>query len=532
MNFNWIYRDVSSALPSLLRHLEDASEVGSRAGRVKELTHVGITLKEPWRREVLVPCRRANIAAQIAETMWVLGGRDDIEWLANYLPRVYDFSDDGKRWRAGYGARLRGWEPDQDDRGPIDQLALVVDKLRTNPLDRQAVVSIWDPALDNEPSKDIPCNNWLSFSSRNGYLDLHVAIRSNDVIWGWSGINAFEWSALLEIVAGLLGLEAGRLHFSTTSFHIYDHHWKKAANILDSEHRTAAYANDELADSPRFELPPEKRSLEYFDDLVRTWFQLEEKIRGGVFVENQVNRFPEPMLRSWLRVLQWWWTGNEEALDPLKDTRLRAAALEYSVQRPKLKPESQKTFVSSHSSKFVQASAALHSQKHDAYGDSWKRRGEMLGIMANIARKIDRLGAGDTADETQLDTATDLMVYLAKYRTWLADQSIGKDLFPHDVTDRVASDYPYWANSLLFDIDSDHSVWPLPEGVNIKWHETALTEAFTELEKFVVRDNRDRHILVEGMLKTAYRLARIRWDAVHSHADRNATRSWNPEAGQ
>ena len=62
--------------------------------------------------------------------------------------------------------------------------------------------------------------------------------------------------------------------------------------------------------------------------------------------------------------------------------------------------------------------AQLHREKHAAYGDSWKKRGEMLGIMANIARKMDRLGVAGGGD-TSADTAIDLLVYLIKYRLWI-----------------------------------------------------------------------------------------------------------------
>src|SRR5438045_1661679 len=69
----------------------------------------------------------------------------------------------------------------------------------------------------------------------------------------------------------------------------------------------------------------------------------------------------------------------------------------------------------------------LHRQKDAAYGNSWKRRGEQISIMANIARKVDRLeviadGAHPSQDENTLDTAIDLYVYTLKYVTYLADQ--------------------------------------------------------------------------------------------------------------
>lgn len=69
---------------------------------------------------------------------------------------------------------------------------------------------------------------------------------------------------------------------------------------------------------------------------------------------------------------------------------------------------------------------AVHRQKDRAYGDAWRRRGEVLGIFANVARKVDRLALAmrekePSPVETIADTAADLAIYTAKYLTWLAE---------------------------------------------------------------------------------------------------------------
>jgi len=66
---------------------------------------------------------------------------------------------------------------------------------------------------------------------------------------------------------------------------------------------------------------------------------------------------------------------------------------------------------------FSEAVRRLHEAKAAAYRGAWKRRGEVLSILANIARKVDRLecaldGAAVTPDEARLDTAIDLLVLL------------------------------------------------------------------------------------------------------------------------
>jgi hypothetical protein len=67
----------------------------------------------------------------------------------------------------------------------------------------------------------------------------------------------------------------------------------------------------------------------------------------------------------------------------------------------------------------------LHRLKDRAYRDAWRKRGEVVGVFANIARKYDRLeiGIGEVDDsmETLGDTTGDLCIYAAKYLTWLAE---------------------------------------------------------------------------------------------------------------
>ena len=69
--------------------------------------------------------------------------------------------------------------------------------------------------------------------------------------------------------------------------------------------------------------------------------------------------------------------------------------------------------------------ARLHRHKDRAYGDAWRRRGEVIGIFANIARKHDRLAVAldervPAATEDLLDTAAVHCVDFAKYLTWLS----------------------------------------------------------------------------------------------------------------
>lgn len=101
----------------------------------------------------------------------------------------------------------------------------------------------------------------------------------------------------------------------------------------------------------------------------------------------------------------------------------------------------------------------LHRSKDAAYGNAWKKRGEVIGVMANIARKVDRLdsviaGAPPTQDESLFDTAVDLLVYSLKYQAFLADldQAVGLVLFGASPVGPPYSDGPRGVECLLDEV--------------------------------------------------------------------------------
>ncbi|MGH3719286.1 MAG: hypothetical protein ACRDRI_10715 [Pseudonocardiaceae bacterium] len=102
----------------------------------------------------------------------------------------------------------------------------------------------------------------------------------------------------------------------------------------------------------------------------------------------------------------------------------------------------------------------LHREKDAAYRDAWKKRGEVIGVLANIARKVDRLtyvldGAPTTTDESLRDTAIDLLVYSLKYQTYLADLDpvVAKKLFAGSNLGLPYSDGPDGFEHLLSQVD-------------------------------------------------------------------------------
>lgn len=424
------YRNLTHAFVGSLRALlAEGERLHVRGQTVIELRNRVTVLERPLERCIITPHRNNNVFATVAETMWVLAGRNDLAYLSDYLPNAAQFSDDGLVWRAGYGPRLRDWHG-------VDQVEAVLRLLRDELATRRAVMTIFDPSLDYAESRDIPCNNWIHWLVRGGRLHMNVAIRSNDAIWGFSAINAFEWSVLHELMAHWTGVAVGDVTYLASSYHLYeDRHAKRARRIVDDFPGVTCY--EVGLSSPRFATP-----WEAFDEVLERWFELESRMRAAPeSVDADVAGFPDPLFGHFLALVQLYrglsagWSDAEldARLAALPATDLTAAAYEYVLRQKRAVTDGRGLLSgwyhgspAGEADRLRTAITRMHAGKDAAYGDSWKRRGEQIGVMANIARKVDRLehvahGAPATADESLVDTVVDLYVYLTKYRTFLAD---------------------------------------------------------------------------------------------------------------
>lgn len=411
------FRNAEAAFLAKLAEVDAAGSFATvRGSTTKELLAQTVTIERPLERCITLPHRNNNVFAAVYETLWVLAGRNDIADLCEYLPRARDFSDDGTTWRGGYGPRLRNWNG-------VDQLTHLVEHLRSDPTSRRAVVALFDPDRDLTPSLDIPCTNWLNVVVRDGALDLNVAIRSNDLMWGFSGINTFEWSVLQEMLAHWLGVAVGSATYFIGSLHLYERHFSRVAPLLSATSAPRAY--DLEPARTRF-----ATSLADLDTALERWFDLEARCRSGSAIGGEVNRLEDPLLRDFLHMVDGYWQHRRNpatapTFSQVVDSGLRTAAREHVCRAANdHQPAGQNQPVPS-PDEIDGYLRALHRLKTEAYGNSWKRRGEQISIMANIARKVDRLERLeqhllDRAD-VALDTVVDLLVYSIKYETYLHD---------------------------------------------------------------------------------------------------------------
>jgi len=221
-----------------------------------EATDAHLTLTRPRRRLVCVPPDRViNAAFAAAEAVWILAGLDDA-WIYTYNQRLKRFADD-HILRGAYGPRLRSWS------GDTDQLDQARRELLDDPATRRAVIQLWDAARDHHGHRDVPCTLGYQFLLRDGRLDMHTTMRSQDL---WLGFcyDIFAATVLHELMAGWAGAELGHYHLHVTSLHLYAEHLPYARAL------------------PRHDTPPPPVSPPAMPTLTLPWDDLDPVLQAVI----------------------------------------------------------------------------------------------------------------------------------------------------------------------------------------------------------------------------------------------------------
>ncbi|WP_030200757.1 thymidylate synthase [Streptomyces sp. NRRL S-87] len=188
--------------------------VKPRGMATTEVIGAHLTLTDPRRRLVsLPPARVLNAAFAAAEATWILSGSDG-GWIYTYNQRMAQYADDGVL-RGAYGPRMRAWRPGHD------QLDHVRRTLLEDPDSRRALIQLYDPDRDIPHHSDVPCTLGYRFYLRDGRLQMHTTMRSQDL---WLGFcyDVFTATVLHELMAHWIGAELGPYHHHVDSLHLYD----------------------------------------------------------------------------------------------------------------------------------------------------------------------------------------------------------------------------------------------------------------------------------------------------------------------
>ncbi len=256
-------------------------------------------ITNPTARLVTIPERKWNPILPFAESLWLATGRNDLEFIGHYLKNMKNFSDDGEFLRGGYGPRLRKYNGINDDykinstcnidisnlrKSEVDQFSFICNSFERDIFTRQAIINIGDPPKDCfdkdgkiKITKDFPCTRLLHFQkqSKTNKLNLTVYMRSNDLLWGASAVNIFNFTFMLEYFAQILGLEIGEYYHITNNFHYYEEFDEVVRSISNVK---------EITDSP-FIYSKSFHNLSEFDKKINLLKVEEEKLRRNKYAD-------------------------------------------------------------------------------------------------------------------------------------------------------------------------------------------------------------------------------------------------------
>ena len=199
----------------------------------------------------LLTTKKVYLRAIIHELLWFVNGDTNIKYLVDNDVRIWnewpykaytkskdyqgesieefvekiktdsDFAEKHGDLGPVYGRQWRGFGFD-DNSGFVDQLANVIEQIKTNPDSRRLIVCSWNPLLIDQMALP-PCHTLFQFYVNDGKLSCMLYQRSADVFLGVP-FNIASYALLTMMVAKICNLELGDFVHTLGDAHIYTNH--------------------------------------------------------------------------------------------------------------------------------------------------------------------------------------------------------------------------------------------------------------------------------------------------------------------
>jgi thymidylate synthase len=221
----------------------------------------------------LVTTKKLHVKSIIHELIWFLAGDTNIAYLTQNGVRIWDeWADANGDLGPVYGRQWRSWAA--PDGRTIDQIAEVVQTLKTNPDSRRIIVSAWNPA-DIPQMALAPCHCLFQFYVADGKLSCQLYQRSADVFLGVP-FNIASYALLTMMMAQVTDLQPGEFVHTFGDVHLYLNHLEQADLQLTREPRPL----------PRMTINPQARDIFAFryEDFTLTGYDPHPHIAAPVAV--------------------------------------------------------------------------------------------------------------------------------------------------------------------------------------------------------------------------------------------------------
>ena len=182
----------------------------------------------------LLTTKKVHLKSIIHELLWFLQGSTNIAYLKENGVRIWDeWADENGNLGPVYGYQWRSWP--KPDGTHIDQIAQVINAIKTNPDSRRLIVSAWNVA-DVDQMKLPPCHAFFQFYVADGKLSCQLYQRSADIFLGVP-FNVASYALLTMMVAQVCDLKLGDFVHTLGDAHIYSNHMEQVKEQLSRDLR-------------------------------------------------------------------------------------------------------------------------------------------------------------------------------------------------------------------------------------------------------------------------------------------------------
>jgi thymidylate synthase len=183
------------------------------------------------------PClttKKLHLRSIIHELLWFLKGDTNVKYLHEHKVTIWDeWADEEGNLGPVYGAQWRRWKgPDGREH---DQIADVIQRIKTSPYSRRHIVSAWNVAHIEDMALP-PCHLMFQFFVDNGKLSCQLYQRSADLFLGVP-FNIASYALLTMMVAQVCDLQPGDFVHTFGDLHLYKNHLEQARLQLTREPR-------------------------------------------------------------------------------------------------------------------------------------------------------------------------------------------------------------------------------------------------------------------------------------------------------
>ena len=182
----------------------------------------------------LITTKKVYFRGIAYELLWFLKGSQNVRWLQENRVHIWDEWADPETGDLGpvYGVQWRSWPAPtpEDPHHTIDQIAKVLDLIRTHPDSRRMIVTAWNPAQIDSMALP-PCHALFQFYVADGRLSCQLYQRSCDMFLGVP-FNIASYALLTLMMAQQAGLEPGEFVWTGGDCHIYDNHVEQVLEQL------------------------------------------------------------------------------------------------------------------------------------------------------------------------------------------------------------------------------------------------------------------------------------------------------------